>query len=66
MKALLLPTVFKWHCPSFYMEQPKVVQIAGTFSNWELVEMNGTGANWCIIIDLPKGEYQYKFKVDDR
>lgn len=61
----LVPTVFKWVVPSFMFE-PKAVWISGSFNNWEKVLMHGSKTHWVIIIDLPEGEHQYKFKVDDK
>ncbi|XP_059089259.1 5'-AMP-activated protein kinase subunit beta-1-like isoform X2 [Tigriopus californicus] len=61
----LVPTVFKWMVPSFMFE-PKSVWISGSFNNWEKVLMHGSKTHWVIIIDLPQGEHQYKFKVDDK
>ena len=49
------------------MEQPKTVQVAGTFSKWQALNMNGTtGMNWVLIIELSPGTYQFKFIVDGR
>lgn len=61
IKTKLLPTVFKWEGGG------KEVFITGTFNNWQtkipLVKSSHDG-EFLTIIDLPEGEYQYRFYVD--
>ncbi|CAL8111258.1 unnamed protein product [Orchesella dallaii] len=57
-----LPTVFKWDGGG------KEVAICGTFSDWKPIPMaksNFTSqADYVVIVDLPEGEYEYRFQVD--
>uniref|UniRef100_A0A5K3EGX4 5'-AMP-activated protein kinase subunit beta-1 n=2 Tax=Mesocestoides corti TaxID=53468 RepID=A0A5K3EGX4_MESCO len=54
-----LPTVFKWEGGG------KEVYISGTFNGWKSkIPMIKSKQNFYTIIDLPEGEYQYKFIVD--
>ncbi|XP_061173801.1 5'-AMP-activated protein kinase subunit beta-1-like isoform X1 [Saccostrea echinata] len=61
MKPKLLPTVFKWEGGG------KDVYITGSFNNWQskipLVKSSHDG-EFLTIIDLPEGDYQYRFCVD--
>ncbi|XP_021963908.1 5'-AMP-activated protein kinase subunit beta-1 isoform X2 [Folsomia candida] len=61
----ILPTVFKWDGGG------KTAFICGTFSDWKTIPMvksNFTakdGEDYVAIVDLPEGEHQYKFLIDD-
>lgn len=55
----VLPTVFIWDGGG------KVVFISGTFSDWKPIPMVKSHGDFVTIIDLPEGEHQYKFYVDD-
>jgi 5'-AMP-activated protein kinase regulatory beta subunit len=64
-----IPTVFKLYWSRSNPHQPREVSVGGSFNQWCLVPMNGTQGSvghWCIIIDLPEGVHEYKFKVDDQ
>lgn len=54
----VLPTVFRWEGGG------KQVYISGTFSEWKALPMVKSHGDFVTIIDLPEGEYQYKFYVD--
>ncbi|XP_076239979.1 5'-AMP-activated protein kinase subunit beta-2-like [Calliopsis andreniformis] len=54
----VLPTVFKWEGGG------KQVYISGTFTGWKTLPMVKSHGDFVTIIDLPEGEYQYKFFVD--
>ena len=41
------------------------VQLAGSFTQWKPVEMKKTSdEKWALKLDLPPGEYEFKFVVD--
>ena len=42
------------------------VQLAGSFTQWKPVDMEKAGTNekWGLKLDLPPGEYEFKFVVD--
>ena len=44
------------------------VQLAGSFTQWKPVEMEKTSDNekWALKLDLPPGEYEFKFVVDGK
>jgi len=57
-----VPTLFQWR------EGGKVVYVSGNFSNWThlfIMEKKENGI-FELILDLPKGVYQYKFIVDNQ
>ncbi|XP_064470688.1 5'-AMP-activated protein kinase subunit beta-1-like [Ornithodoros turicata] len=54
----LLPTVFKWEGGG------KDVSISGTFTNWKPIPMVHSHGDFVVILDVPEGDHQYKFKVD--
>ncbi|GLV33082.1 alicorn [Carabus blaptoides fortunei] len=54
----VLPTVFRWEGGG------KQVYISGTFSEWKVLPMVKSHGDFVTIIDLPEGEYHYKFYVD--
>jgi len=41
-----------------------VVKISGDFNEWQPKEMEKDGTLWKLLIDLPFGEYHYKYLVD--
>ncbi|RMH54528.1 MAG: hypothetical protein D6679_13460, partial [Candidatus Hydrogenedentota bacterium] len=56
---------FRFQAPS----GTKSVSVAGSFNNWDafanpLSDPDGDGV-WTVLIDLPPGEYQYKFVVNE-
>ncbi|EAA12471.3 5'-AMP-activated protein kinase subunit beta-2 [Anopheles arabiensis] len=53
-----LPTVFKWDGGG------KQVFISGTFSQWKVLPMVKSHADFVTIINIPEGDHQYKFLVD--
>lgn len=54
-----LPTIIK------YPGNGKEVYICGTFSDWKRIPMVKSQKDFVALIDLPVGEHQYKFVVDD-
>ena len=57
--------MFRLYWPPYLQDQPTEVFVGGSFNNWNLVRMNGSKkCSWCIIIDLPVGDHQYKFNVN--
>jgi 5'-AMP-activated protein kinase, regulatory beta subunit len=61
MNPKTLPTVFKWEGGG------KEVFISGTFNGWRAkIPMVKSNHNFYTIIDLPEGEHQYKFIVDNQ
>jgi len=57
-----IPIEFKWN------KGGNIVYITGSFCNWEnffLMEKKSDG-NFYITLHIPKGIYQYKFKVDNQ
>lgn len=56
--ASSLPVVFKWDGTG------KEIYVCGNFNNWQRIPMNKSHGNFTAIVDLPEGEYEYKFHVD--
>ncbi|OQR76978.1 5'-AMP-activated protein kinase subunit beta-1-like [Tropilaelaps mercedesae] len=54
----VLPTVFKWE------KGGKDVSICGTFTQWKPIPMVKSHGDFVIILDVPEGEHEYRFKVD--
>ncbi|XP_023319513.1 5'-AMP-activated protein kinase subunit beta-2 [Eurytemora carolleeae] len=54
-----LPTIIK------YPGTGKDVYVCGTFSDWKKIPMVKSQKDFVALIDLPVGEHQYKFVVDD-
>ncbi|XP_015905129.2 5'-AMP-activated protein kinase subunit beta-1 [Parasteatoda tepidariorum] len=54
----LLPTVFKWAGGG------KDVMISGSFSDWKPIPMVQSQGDFALILEIPEGDHQYKFKVD--
>lgn len=54
-----LPTIFK------YSGNAKEAYVCGTFSNWKKIPMVKSQKDFVALIDLPVGEHQYKFFVDE-
>lgn len=54
----VLPTVFKWE------KGGRDVAICGTFTQWKPIPMVKSHGDFVIILDVPEGEHEYKFKVD--
>uniref|UniRef100_A0A182SI37 5'-AMP-activated protein kinase subunit beta-1 n=1 Tax=Anopheles maculatus TaxID=74869 RepID=A0A182SI37_9DIPT len=57
-QSTTLPTVFKWDGGG------KQVFISGTFSQWKVLPMVKSHADFVTIINIPEGDHQYKFLVD--
>ena len=62
MDAELVPTAFQW------LGAASAVYLCGTFNNWgERLAMNlkesHRGDEWYLVLNLPPGEYAYKFVV---
>jgi len=53
------PTIFK------YTGTGKDVFVCGSFNNWEKIRMMKSQKDFLALIDLPAGEHQYKFFVDE-
>ena len=52
-------TSFEWSG-----EAAEKVQLAGSFTQWKPVEMEKTSdEKWALKLDLPPGEYEFKFVV---
>jgi len=54
-----LPTIIK------YSGNGKDVFVCGTFSEWKRIPMVKSQKDFVALIDLPVGEHQYKFVVDE-
>ncbi|CAM9119575.1 unnamed protein product, partial [Ectocarpus fasciculatus] len=55
-----VPTVFRWE------HGGRAAYITGTFNNWEKqIPMHKSGNDFTYIHNLKKGQYAYKFVVDD-
>ncbi|CAB3401298.1 unnamed protein product [Caenorhabditis bovis] len=62
-KAGECPVVFRWSFSSSH--SPKNVNICGSWDNWKTtIPMVKSTTDFTTIIDLPPGNYQYKFCVD--
>ncbi|MCO5061192.1 MAG: hypothetical protein M9963_04190 [Kiritimatiellae bacterium] len=59
----LIPVEF-----TFYAPEEEHLSVVGTFNDWngERHPMEKTGGWWRCRIDLPEGNYQYKFKAGDQ
>ena len=55
-----LPTIFK-----FNGDRAKEAYVCGTFSNWEKIPMVRTQKDFFALVDLPVGEHQFKYFVDN-
>ena len=56
----VVPTVFRWE------HGGRAAYITGTFNNWEKqIPMHRSGNDFTYIHNLAKGQYAYKFVVDD-
>ena len=55
-----LPTIFK-----FSGDRAKEAYVCGTFSNWEKIPMVRTQKDFFALVDLPVGEHQFKYFVDN-
>lgn len=53
------PTIFK------YQGNGKDAYVCGSFNNWEKIRMVKSQKDFLALIDLPAGEHQYKFFVDE-
>ncbi|XP_040569209.1 5'-AMP-activated protein kinase subunit beta-2 [Lepeophtheirus salmonis] len=65
-----IPTVFKLPLTDLQKvkkdAEKKQIYLCGSFDNWSnLIPMNQSHANFVTILELPQGNYQYKFKVDN-
>lgn len=51
-----------------YQQGSKSVEITGSFIEWQKVPLVPTGADgyWEIVLQVPKGEHQYSFIVDEK
>jgi len=54
-----LPTIFK------YSGNAKDVYVCGTFSGWEKIPMVKSQKDFVALVDLPVGEHQFKYFVDN-
>ena len=43
----------------------RIYSWTGSFNNWEKIRMVKSQKDFLALIDLPAGEHQYKFFVDD-
>ena len=61
---MTISTSFEWNGGSCCAVEK--VQLAGSFTQWKPVEMEKTSDNekWALKLDLPPGEYEFKFVVD--
>ena len=55
-----LPTIFKYSG-----DKAKEVFVCGTFSNWEKIPMVRTQKDFFALVDLPVGDHQFKYFVDN-
>ena len=55
-----LPTIFKING-----DKAKEAYVCGTFSNWEKIPMVRTQKDFFALVDLPVGEHQFKYFVDN-
>lgn len=55
-----LPTIFK------YGGEAKEAFVAGTFSKWEKIPMVKSQKDFVALVDLPVGEHQFKYFVDQQ
>ena len=55
-----LPTIFK-----FSGRTAKEAFVCGTFSNWEKIPMVKSQKDFVALVDLPVGEHQFKYFVDN-
>lgn len=57
--VLKIPMVFRWDSGG------REIYICGTFNNWETkIPLTNSHGDFTAIVDLPEGEYEYKFFVD--
>jgi len=54
-----LPTIFK------YSGNAKEAYVCGTFSDWKKIPMVKSQKDFVALVDLPVGEHQYKYYVDN-
>jgi len=54
-----LPTIFKFN------GNVKEAYVAGTFSQWEKIPMVKSVKDFVALVDLPVGDHQYKYYVDN-
>lgn len=54
-----LPTIFK------FPGDAKEAYVCGTFSNWEKIPMVRTQKDFVAMVELPIGEHQFKYYVDN-
>jgi len=54
-----LPTIFK------YSGNAKEAYVCGTFSDWEKIPMVKSQKDFVALVDLPVGEHQFKYYVDN-
>ncbi|KAG7153476.1 5'-AMP-activated protein kinase subunit beta-1-like [Homarus americanus] len=54
----MLPFVIKWGGGG------NTVSIAGTFNEWQPIQMVKSEKDFVAIVDLPEGQHEYKFLVD--
>jgi len=55
-----LPTIFKVNG-----DKAKEAYVCGTFTNWEKIPMVKTQKDFMALVDLPIGEHQFKYYVDN-
>ena len=66
---MTISTSFEWNGGSCCAVEK--VQLAGSFTQWEPVDMEknsaeSTGEKWALKLDLSPGEYEFKFVVDGK
>jgi 1,4-alpha-glucan branching enzyme len=57
---------FEWNQNGGASTNAEKVQLAGSFTQWQPVEMAKTDEKWCLQLDLAPGEYEFKFVVDGK
>ena len=56
---------FEWKPAESGRNVVEKVQLAGSFTQWNPVEMEKSfDEKWALKLDLPPGEYEFKFVVD--
>lgn len=58
-----IPVVFKYSSKNVRFD----VQLIGSFTNWkDKIQMIKSDGDYVAIVDLPEGEHQYKFVIDNK
>ena len=48
----------------FKFRSSEIVKIAGDFNSWQPQEMEREGEEWRCLLDLPAGQYAYKYFIN--